>query len=77
MGMASACAMQFESRRTDPTPHTEALKAEAWATLGVVLERTGTCADALAALQRAVTLEPDNWRHQVRLALGSCRSIRW
>jgi hypothetical protein len=39
--------------------------------LGLVVERTGRRADALAALERAVALEPDNWRHQVRLALGS------
>jgi tetratricopeptide (TPR) repeat protein len=87
IGMANACAMQFEATRTDPAPDAEALRlaerharhacgldpelAEAWATLGFVLERTGRRADALAALERAVTLEPDNWRHQVRLALGS------
>ena len=50
--------------------------AEAWATLGFVLERTGRRADALAALERAVALEPDNWRHQVRLALGSWGETR-
>ena len=50
--------------------------AEAWATLGFVLERTGRPEDALAALERAVTLEPDNWRHQVRLALGSWGETR-
>ena len=50
--------------------------AEAWATLGFVLERTGRREDALAALERAVTLEPDNWRHQVRLALGSWGETR-
>jgi tetratricopeptide (TPR) repeat protein len=32
--------------------------------------------DALAALERAVTLEPDHWRHQVRLALGSWGETR-
>jgi tetratricopeptide (TPR) repeat protein len=92
IGMANACAMQFESTRTDPAPDAEALRlaerharhacgldpelAEAWATLGFVLERTGRRADALAALERAVTLEPDNWRHQVRLALGSWGETR-
>lgn len=92
IGMANACAMQFEATRTDPAPDAEALQladhharhacqldpdlAEAWATLGFVLERTGQPDDALAALERAVTLEPDNWRHQVRLALGSWGETR-
>lgn len=92
IGMANACAMQFEATRTDPAPDAEALQlaehharhacgldpelAEAWATLGFVLERTGRPEDALAALERAVTLEPDNWRHQVRLALGSWGETR-
>ncbi|MEZ5417440.1 MAG: winged helix-turn-helix domain-containing protein [Vicinamibacterales bacterium] len=92
IGLADACVMQFEASRTDPTPDVEALKlaesharqacrldpdlAEAWATLGVVLERIGRRADALAALERAVALEPDNWRHQVRLALGSWGETR-
>ena len=92
IGMANACAMQFEATRTDPAPDADALRlaesharhacgldpnlAEAWATLGFVLERTGRRADALAALERAVTLEPDNWRHQVRLALGSWGETR-
>jgi len=92
IGMANACAMQFEATRTDPAPDVAALRlaeshalnachidphlAEAWATLGFVLERTGRRADALAALERAVVLEPDNWRHQVRLALGSWGEAR-
>ncbi len=92
IGMANACAMHFEATRTDPAPDAVALRlaeshalnachldphlAEAWATLGFVLERTGRRADALAALERAVALEPDNWRHQVRLALGSWGETR-
>ena len=92
IGMANACVMQFEATRTDPAPDADALRlaashaqhacrlspdlAEAWATLGFVLERTGRRDDALAALGRAVTLEPDNWRHQVRLALGSWGETR-
>ena len=84
--------MQFEATRTDPAPDADALRlaashaqhacrlspdlAEAWATLGFVLERTGRRDDALAALGRAVTLEPDNWRHQVRLSLGSWGETR-
>lgn len=38
--------------------------------------RTGRRAHALAALERAVALEPDNWRHQVRRALGSSGETR-
>jgi DNA-binding winged helix-turn-helix (wHTH) protein len=92
IGMANACVMQFEATRTDPAPDADALRlaaahaqhacrlspdlAEAWATLGFVLERTGRRDDAIAALQRAVALEPDNWRHQVRLSLGSWGETR-
>lgn len=84
--------MLFEATRTDPTTDAEVLRlaeqdarnacaldpqqAEAWATLGFVLERTGRRADALAALERAVALAPDNWRHQFRLALGSWGETR-
>lgn len=92
VGLANACIMQVEATRTDPAPDTDALRlaeshaqrachldpelAEAWATLGFVLERTGRREDALAALERAVAFEPDNWRHQVRLALGSWGETR-
>jgi DNA-binding winged helix-turn-helix (wHTH) protein len=87
VGLANACAMQFEMTRTDASPDTGALEmardhareacrldaqyGEAWATLGFVLDRTGEHADALAALRRAVALEGDNWRHHVRLAYAS------
>jgi DNA-binding winged helix-turn-helix (wHTH) protein/cytochrome c-type biogenesis protein CcmH/NrfG len=87
VGLANACAMQFEMTRAESAPDFAALTlavehakeacrldagyGEAWATLGFVLERTGERVDALAALRRAVSLEPDNWRHQVRLAYGS------
>ncbi len=84
VGLANACIMQFEMTRSDPEPDRAALGAavthareacrldprygEAWATLGFVLDRTGHRDDALAASRMAVSLEPDNWRHQVRLA---------
>lgn len=84
IGLANACVMQFEMTRTDEQPDvtvlamaarhsTEACRlapdyGEAWATLGFVLDRTGRHLDALAASRRAVTLEPDNWRHHFRLA---------
>ena len=84
IGLANACVMQFEMTRTDERPDVAALEAatrhsreacrlapeygEAWATLGFVLDRTGQHVDALASSRRAVTLEPDNWRHHFRLA---------
>jgi DNA-binding winged helix-turn-helix (wHTH) protein len=84
VGLANACVMQFETTRADPAPDAAALakaaahareacrldpqSGEAWATLGFVLDRTGDRLDALAASQRAVTLEPDNWRHHFRRA---------
>src|SRR4051794_4174252 len=87
IGLANACAMQFEMTRADPAPDEAALavasrhareacrldpqSAEAWATLGFVLDRTGNSLDARAAANRAVSLEPDNWRHYFRLACVS------
>jgi DNA-binding winged helix-turn-helix (wHTH) protein len=84
VGLANACLMQFEMTRADESPDRAALTkaahhareacrldaayAEAWATLGFVLGQSGSSADALAASRRAVTLEPDNWRHHFRLA---------
>ncbi len=111
VGLANACALQFEMTRTDGRPdveslavaHKHALEArrldpkygEAWATLGFVLERlslmrewcpalagpvtrpldsTDTVRlaqgkdDALAAHRESIRLEPDNWRHHLRLA---------
>jgi DNA-binding winged helix-turn-helix (wHTH) protein/Tfp pilus assembly protein PilF len=88
VGLANACIMQFEMTRVGPQPSAVALRlaiehareacrldpqsAEAWATLGFVLRRTGDRLDASAALKRAVALEPDNWQHHVRLA-----SVSW
>jgi DNA-binding winged helix-turn-helix (wHTH) protein len=87
VGLANACAMQFEMTRADPAPDAEAIalavrhardacrldshSGEAWATLGFVLDRVGDRLDARAASRRAVTLEPDNWRHHFRLAYVS------
>jgi DNA-binding winged helix-turn-helix (wHTH) protein/Flp pilus assembly protein TadD len=87
IGLANACVLQFEMTRADHTRDTEALaraahhareacrfdprSAEAWATLGFVLDRTGNHVDAVAATRRAVTLEPDNWRHYFRQAFVS------
>jgi DNA-binding winged helix-turn-helix (wHTH) protein len=87
VGLANAGIMQFEMTRSELEPDTAALSVaathareacrldpaygEAWATLGFVLDRTGNHADALAASRRAVSLEPDNWRHHLRLAYVS------
>jgi DNA-binding winged helix-turn-helix (wHTH) protein len=88
VGLANACALQFEMTRADEAPDTDAIRAaahharqacrldaqygEAWATLGFVLERAGNHTDALAASRRAIALESDNWRHHLRLS-----SIGW
>jgi tetratricopeptide (TPR) repeat protein len=87
IGMASACVLRFEMTRADSSPDAAALalavhhareacrldaaSGEAWATLGFVLDRAGDRVDALAASKRAITLEPDNWRHHFRLAFVS------
>ncbi len=88
IGLANACVMQFEMTRADRTPDRAALAkaelhareacrldsqyGEAWATLGFVLARTGQHVDGVAASRRAVALEPDNWRHHLRLS-----SVTW
>lgn len=88
VGLANAGVLQFEMTRADTEPDTAPLAVavrharlacgldpgygEAWATLGFVLARTGHHIDALAAARRAVSLEPDNWRHHLRLS-----SIGW
>jgi len=92
IGMATSYAMRFEMTRADPAPDLDSLAAatnharescrldprygEAWATLGFVLDRTGAGVDAVAALSRAVSLEPDNWRHHLRLAAVSWGEAR-
>jgi DNA-binding winged helix-turn-helix (wHTH) protein len=92
VGLATALAMRFETTRADPRPEGQALGlalrhareacrldpqyAEAWATLGFVLDRTGAGMDAVAALTRAVSLEPDNWRHHLRLSAVSWGEAR-
>jgi DNA-binding winged helix-turn-helix (wHTH) protein len=92
VGMATCNVMRFEMTRADPEPALDALAAasnhareacrldprygEAWATLGFVLDRTGAHDDAVAALSRAVSLEPDNWRHHLRLAVVSWGEAR-
>jgi tetratricopeptide (TPR) repeat protein len=85
--------LQYETTRAELTPDTDALRvaataaheacrlnpdlAEAWATLGFVLERLDDRVGALAALQRAVSLEPDNWLHLFRQSAGSWGEPRY
>ena len=80
-------AAHFETKRTDAEPDVAALEkalthalearrrnptyGEAWATLGFVLERVGRRDDALAAARQSIVLEPDNWRHHLRLSAAS------
>jgi DNA-binding winged helix-turn-helix (wHTH) protein len=93
VGLANACVLQFEATRAAAEPDIDALRlaaaqaheacrlgpdlAEVWATLGFVLERTGDRVDAQAALQRAVSLEPDNWLHLFRQAAGTWGEARY
>jgi DNA-binding winged helix-turn-helix (wHTH) protein len=86
VGLANACAMQFDTTRASAEPDIKVLRlaetharraceldpqlAEAFATLGFVLERLRDRV-AASALRRAVALEPDSWRHHLRLASAS------
>ena len=83
-GLANAYLMQFERTRSGSVPDrallTQAIAAaeracaldpvlgEAWATLGYLLSASGAGEEGQAATRRAAALEPDNWRHQYRLA---------
>ncbi len=87
VGLANALAFAFDSTRADDAPDAAALVAavhhareacrldpaygEAWATLGFVLSRTGAGTEAVAAGRHALALEPDNWRHYLRVAYSA------
>jgi DNA-binding winged helix-turn-helix (wHTH) protein/cytochrome c-type biogenesis protein CcmH/NrfG len=87
IGLANALALRFESTRTADEPDVAALQtaaghareacrldagsSEAWATLALVLSRAGAGDEAVSAARRAVAIDPDNWRHQLRLAVAS------
>jgi DNA-binding winged helix-turn-helix (wHTH) protein len=87
IGLANAAALAFDSTRSNVVPDADALRravhhareacrldtdsGEAWATLAFVLSRMGAGGDAVAAGRRATSLEPDNWRHYVRLAYAA------
>ena len=88
IGMANACALTFESTRVDAAPDLAALQladrhareacrldpssGEAWSALAFVLHRQGEGREAIAAARKAIALEPDVWRHYLRLA-----SVSW
>jgi DNA-binding winged helix-turn-helix (wHTH) protein/Tfp pilus assembly protein PilF len=87
LGLANALALSFDATRSDDRPDIQALLSavshareacrldagygETWATLAFVLSRTGAATEAVAAGRRAISLEPDNWRHYMRLAYAS------
>ncbi len=91
VGLANAHALAFETTRGDDVPEIAALQAaahhareacrldpgygEAWATLAFVLSRSNQ-AEATAAGRRAIALEPDNWRHHLRLAYATWGEAR-
>lgn len=86
-GLANAYMLQFETTRSTNAPDRALLEraiatarraceadpslGEAWAVLGYLLNGAGLNAEAQAAARRATALEPDNWRHQYRLAYAS------
>jgi DNA-binding winged helix-turn-helix (wHTH) protein len=86
VGLANALALGFEATRASGAPDGPALEravrhaqeacrldpesGEPWATLDFVLSRVGGT-DGVAAGRRATALEPDNWRHHLRLAYAT------
>ena len=87
VGMANACVLAFESTRADTAPDLTTLQqathharegcrldpasGEAWSTLAFVLHRSGDPREAIAAARKAVSIDPDDWRHYLRLAFVS------
>jgi hypothetical protein len=87
VGMANACELIYESTRADLVPDVESLRlaihhgqeairlapdyAEARATLGLALWCARRTAEAISHIRCALTMEPDNWRHYVRLGYAS------
>jgi DNA-binding winged helix-turn-helix (wHTH) protein len=65
VALATALHHAGEACRLDPS------SAEAWSAIGLVLHQSRDSARAIAAAQRATALEPNNWRHHLRLAYVS------
>jgi DNA-binding winged helix-turn-helix (wHTH) protein len=92
LGLANALALQLESMRADSHRDdamlaralhhaSEACRldptaGEAWAALSVLSHQARDHVRAVAAAQRAAALEPDNWRHHLRLAYVSWGEAR-
>ena len=86
-GLANAYLMQFETTRFTTVPDRALLDraitaarrscsvdptlGEGWAVLGYLLYAAGQVGEGQAAARRATALEPDNWRHQFRLAYST------
>jgi DNA-binding winged helix-turn-helix (wHTH) protein len=86
-GLANAYLMQFETTRFTNVPDRALLDraitaarrscsvdptlGEGWAVLGYLLYAAGQVGEGQAAARRAAALEPDNWRHQFRLAYST------
>ncbi len=86
-GLANAYLLDIEASRAGGPPDRERLAraidcarkasaldpglGEGWAVLGHLLVLAGRAEDAKAAALRATAVEPDNWRHQYRLALAT------
>ena len=91
-GLASAEFAQYETTRSDNVPARQLLDraiaharhaieldeglAEAHATLALALVSDWKTSEAVAAAQRAVALEPSNWRHLFRLGHASWGDAR-
>jgi DNA-binding winged helix-turn-helix (wHTH) protein len=91
-GLASAQWLAYEMTRANDAPDVDALDtgleharravalddrlADAHATLSFLLVSAREFEDARAAAQRAVAIEPDNWRHQFRLGHASWGAAR-
>jgi DNA-binding winged helix-turn-helix (wHTH) protein len=91
-GIANAEFVAYEMTRAERAPNEAALKsgieharhaitlddrlAEAHATLSFLLASAWEFDEARRAGQRAVSIEPDNWRHQYRLAHASWGEAR-
>jgi len=86
-GLANAYLLQFETTRFTNVPDRDLLDravtaarrscavdpalGEGWAALGYLLYAAGQVEEGQAAARRAASLEPDNWRHQFRLAYAT------
>jgi DNA-binding winged helix-turn-helix (wHTH) protein len=84
--LGMACALIYEASRVDPTRDLESLRcavhyarlattidpvlADGWSTLGFAVYLDGD-SEAAAICRKAVVLEPDGWRHWLRLSYVS------